>query len=48
VQIGREAAQEVREQYPIITDSQIRNYLERLGERLVDAAPPDLNHRAFE
>ncbi|HJU43141.1 MAG TPA: M48 family metallopeptidase [Vicinamibacterales bacterium] len=48
VQIGREAAQEVREQYPLITDSQIRGYLERLGERLVDAAPRDLNHDAFE
>jgi predicted Zn-dependent protease len=48
VQIGREAAQEVREQYPLISDSQVKNYLERLGDRLVDAAPPELNHDAFE
>ena len=48
VQIGREAAQEVREQYPLINDSQIKNYLERLGDRLVDAAPAELNHDAFE
>jgi hypothetical protein len=48
VQIGREAADEVREQYPLINDSQIRNYLERLGDRLVDAAPAELNHDAFE
>ena len=27
VQIGREAAAEVRQQYPLINDSQIRNYL---------------------
>lgn len=47
-QIGREAAAEVREQYPIIDDSQIRGYLERLGDRLVEAAPDELNHRAFE
>ncbi len=48
VQIGREAASEVREQYPLIDDSQIRNYLDRLGDRLVDAAPAELNHRVFE
>ncbi len=48
VQIGREAAGEVRQQYPMISDSQIRGYLERLGERLVDAAPPELNHEVFE
>ena len=43
VQIGREAAAEVRKQYPMINDSQIRGYLERLGDRLVDAAPRELN-----
>src|SRR5687768_13395884 len=48
VQIGREAASEVREQYPLVSDSQVRNYLERLGERLVDAAPRELNHEVFE
>jgi hypothetical protein len=48
VQIGREAAAEVREQYPLIDDSQIRGYLERLGDRLVDAAPAELNHQVFE
>ena len=45
VQIGREAAEEVREQYPLISDSQIRGYLERLGERLVDAAPRRVESR---
>ena len=48
VQIGREAAAEVRQQYPIISDSQIHNYLERLGDRLVEAAPRELNNPAFE
>src|SRR5688500_20228013 len=48
VQIGREAASEVREQYPMVSDSQVRSYLERLGERLVDAAPRELNHEVFE
>lgn len=48
VQIGREAAAEVRKQYPIISDDQIEGYLERLGERLVDAAPADLNQPQFD
>ena len=48
VQIGREAANEVRQQYPIISDAQIRSYLERLGDRLVEAAPRELNNPAFE
>jgi Zn-dependent protease with chaperone function len=48
VQIGREAASEVRQQYPLISDAQIRNYLERLGDRLVDAAPAELNNPVFE
>src|ERR671913_804767 len=48
VQIGREAAAEVRKQYPIINDDSIEGYLERLGDRLVEAAPRELNHPAFE
>ena len=48
VKIGREAAAEVRQQYPIITDDQIEGYLERLGERLVGAAPADLNKPQFD
>src|SRR5687768_3160784 len=43
VEIGREAAQEVRKQYPMVNDSQVRSYLERLGDRLVEAAPRELN-----
>lgn len=48
VQIGREAAAEVERQYPIITDDQIEGYLERLGDRLVRAAPADLNKPRFD
>lgn len=48
VQIGKEAAAEVRQQYPVITDDQIEGYLERLGDRLVDAAPADLNKPQFD
>jgi Zn-dependent protease with chaperone function len=48
VQIGREAAAEVRREYPIIDDEQIAGYLERAGRSLVAAAPPNLNHPVFE
>ena len=48
VQIGREAAQEVRREYPMINDDQVEGYLERLGDRLVEAAPRELNHPAFD
>ncbi len=48
VQIGREAAAEVKKQYPVITDDQIEGYLDRLGKRLVSAAPSDLNKPQFD
>ena len=48
VKIGREAAAEVRKEYPIIDDRQIASYVDELGRRLVDAAPPELNRPEFE
>ncbi len=48
VQIGREAAAEVRQQYPLITDDRIEDYLDRLGKRLVATAPPALDRPQFE
>jgi Zn-dependent protease with chaperone function len=48
VQLGREAAAEVREQYPIIRDARIQSYLTRLGERLVAAAPAQFKQPVFE
>ncbi len=48
VKIGREAAAEVRKEYPIITDRQIADYMGELGRQLVAAAPPELNRPEFE
>lgn len=48
VQIGLEAAAEVRREYPVIDDGQIARYLARLGDRLVDAAPADLRQPVFK
>ncbi len=48
VELGREAAAEVRQQYPIIEDARIDRYLDGIGERLVAAAPDDLDQTVFE
>jgi Zn-dependent protease with chaperone function len=48
VQLGKEAAAEVRQQYPIIADEQINAYLDRAGQALVTASPKNLNHPVFE
>src|SRR6188768_3279302 len=48
VELGREAAAEVRRQYPIINDERITRYLRTLGDRLVTAAPADLKQPVYE
>jgi hypothetical protein len=48
VQLGKEAAAEVRREYPVIDDRQITDYLTRAGNVLVAASPRELNHPVFE
>jgi Zn-dependent protease with chaperone function len=48
VKLGREAAAEVRQQYPVIADERIAKYLSSLGDRLVAAAPPELKQPVYE
>src|SRR5436190_9787954 len=48
VKLGKEAAAEVRKEYPIIHNDKISSYLTRLGDRLVAAAPADLNQPVYE
>ena len=48
VELGRQAAAEVRQQYPVISNDQIADYLAQLGNRLVEASPAELNHPVFE
>jgi hypothetical protein len=48
VQIGREAAAEVRREFPIISDERITGYVDRLGRELVSESPPELNKPVFE
>jgi Zn-dependent protease with chaperone function len=47
VKIGREAAAEVRKQYPIIQDEAIARYLTTIGDRLVAAAPSELKQPVY-
>jgi Zn-dependent protease with chaperone function len=48
VELGREAAAEVRKQYPVIENEKIAHYLTKLGDRLVAAAPADLKQSVYE
>jgi Zn-dependent protease with chaperone function len=48
VELGREAAAEVRQQYPVIQDERITRYLAGLGDRLVAVAPAELKQPVYE
>jgi Zn-dependent protease with chaperone function len=47
VQLGREAAQQVAQQMPILRDSTVDNYVEEVGRRLVSAIPAEFQHSEF-
>ena len=47
VQLGQQAADEMRKQLPLMDDDAARSYVETLGKRLVAAIPPELQHEEF-
>lgn len=47
VKAGREAAQQVEEQLPILRDDGVDDYVERVGQRLVSGIPPEFRHPQF-
>jgi len=47
VQAGREAAQQVEEQLPILRDDGVDDYVERVGARLVGGIPDEFRHPEF-
>src|SRR5687767_5767829 len=47
VKAGREAAREVEQQLPILRDDGVDDYVERVGQRLVQAIPAEFQHREF-
>jgi predicted Zn-dependent protease len=48
VKLGRQAAQEAEKQYPLLRDQTARAYVERVGQRLAAAIPPEFQHPEFQ
>jgi hypothetical protein len=47
IELGQEAAAEARKQLPMLNDGRVDDYVERVGENLVDAIPPEFRHAGF-
>ena len=47
VQAGREAAREVSQQLPMLRDDGVDDYVERVGQRLVESIPNEFRHSQF-
>ncbi|HEY8203453.1 MAG TPA: M48 family metallopeptidase, partial [Pyrinomonadaceae bacterium] len=47
VKLGRQAAAEAEQQFPLLRDSQVQSYVESVGQRLVAAIPPEFQHPEF-
>jgi Zn-dependent protease with chaperone function len=48
VKIGREASAKVEQQFPVLQDQEVSNYIQNVGRRLVTAIPPQYQQPAFE
>ena len=48
VKLGRQAAQEAEQQFPLLNDAEVQNYVERVGQRLVAAIPSQFQHPEFD
>jgi hypothetical protein len=47
VELGREAANEVRQQLPLLNDRRTEDYVEDIGQRLIEHMPSELRQPAF-
>ena len=47
VQLGQQASAEVRKQLPMLNDGQVDEFIESLGQHLVDNIPQQFDHREF-
>src|SRR5205085_12522018 len=47
VQVGQQAAQQVYQQMPMLNDSNVRSYVNSVGQRLAAAIPPEFQHQEF-
>ncbi|HET9713826.1 MAG TPA: M48 family metallopeptidase, partial [Pyrinomonadaceae bacterium] len=48
VKLGREAARQAESQFPLLRDSEVQNYVEDVGRRLVAAIPSQFQHSEFQ
>ena len=47
VQLGRQAASEVERQMPLLNDSEVHSYVERVGRRITEGIPAQFQHPEF-
>jgi Zn-dependent protease with chaperone function len=47
IKLGADAAAKVEKEMPILRDDAVTSYVQRVGARLVDAIPPELQHPEF-
>ena len=47
IELGRQAAQQVERQLPLLNDPSVQSYVEGVGRRLVEAIPPEFQHSQF-
>lgn len=47
VRLGRQAAAEAEQQFPLLRDGEVGPYVERIGQRLVAAIPSEFQHPEF-
>src|ERR1044072_4513419 len=48
VKLGRQAAQEAEQQFPLLRDEATQDYVERVRNRLVSAIPSQFQHSEFQ
>jgi len=47
IRLGRQAAAEAEQQFPLLRDAEVTAYVESVGQRLVAAIPPEFRHPEF-
>ena len=47
VKLGRQAAAEAEQQFPMLRDTEVNAYVEKIGQRLVAAIPSEFQHSEF-
>src|SRR2546421_11178219 len=48
VKVGREAAAQAEQQFPLLRDARVDSYVSSVGQRLVAAIPPEFQHPEFQ